>query len=111
MIRRNFIRTMRKHSGTVIHKPEVRAFVPLLVMSALAIIGTLTSMIDADLVKFSSLALGMAKYSLAFSLAWITDKMLVPNNKTSELLSTDAKAYAIFIAANILGAAICFATS
>lgn len=85
----------------------IKTFAPLLALSAIALVATL-GVGDGS---FSTFAVGLTKYALAVGAAWFVDSYLIKEINTREIISTNPIAYAIFLAANIITAAICFSQS
>lgn len=85
----------------------IKTFAPLLALSAIALVATL-GVGDGS---FSTFAVGLTKYALAVGAAWFVDSYLIKEINTREIISTNPIAYAIFLAANILTAALCFSQS
>lgn len=86
---------------------NIKTFVPLLVLSIIALGATL-GVGDGS---FSTFAVGLSKYSLAVGTAWFVDSFLVKEVKTREIISQDPIAYSLFLVANIITAALCFSQS
>jgi hypothetical protein len=84
---------------------NLKTFIPLLVLSVIAIGATFG---DGN---FSTFAVGLSKYALAVGAAWFVDSYLIQEVKTREILASNPVAYAIWLFANILTAALCFANS
>lgn len=85
----------------------IKTFVPLLVLSVIALGATL-GVGDGS---FSTFAVGLTKYALAVGAAWFVDSYLIKEVNTREVISTNPIAYALFLAANIVTAALCFSQS
>jgi len=85
----------------------IKTFVPLLVLSVIALGATL-GVGDGS---FSTFAVGLTKYALAVGAAWFVDSYLIKEVNTREVISTNPIAYALFLAANIITAALCFSQS
>jgi hypothetical protein len=88
-------------------KNNLSTFVPLLVLSVVALGATL-GVGDGS---FSTFAVGLTKYTLAVGAAWFVDSFLVKEVNTRDIISKDPIAYALFISANIITAALCFSQS
>ena len=84
-----------------------KTFVPLFSLSILALIATL-GIGDGG---FSTFAVGLTKYALAVGAAWFVDSFLIKEVNTREIISNNPTAYALYLAANILTAALCFSQS
>lgn len=83
-----------------------KAFAPLFVGAFVAVYITFQG--DG---LFSTFAVGLAKYTLAVTGAWFVDTYLIKEVNTREILAQNPIAYAIFIGANIITAALCFGAS
>lgn len=88
-------------------KNTLIAFVPLLLLSVIAL-GTTLGVGDGS---FSTFAVGISKYTLAVGAAWFVDSYLIKEVNTREIIAQNPIAYAIFLAANIFTAALCFSQS
>lgn len=88
-------------------KNTLIAFIPLVVLSVIALGATL-GVGDGS---FSTFAVGLSKYSLAVGSAWFVDSYLIKEVNTREIISQNPIAYALFLAANIFTAALCFSQS
>ena len=106
-------KAFRRRTKVIAKAPESRIFGMLFVIATIAVLITVAGLLGnaREAIKYSSFAMGAGKYALAFSLAWLADKFLCPTINTRSLLSKDPRAYATFLAANILAAALCFASS
>jgi hypothetical protein len=82
----------------------IRTFFPLALVIFLLIVLTFHN-------EFSSFGAGLSKYTMAVASAWFVDRFLIPEVKTSEILSQNPIAYAIFLFANIICAGLCFGNS
>ena len=83
-----------------------KTFAPLFLGAFLAIYFTLNSNW-----QFSTFAFGLSKYALALGCAWFVDSILIKEVNTREIISNDSLAYSLFLCANIITAALCFANS
>jgi hypothetical protein len=81
----------------------IKTFVPLFVGAFVAVYVTFQG--DG---MFSTFAVGLAKYALAVTGAWFVDTFLISEVNTREILAKNPIAYAIFVSANIITAALCF---
>ena len=84
---------------------NLKTFIPLLVLSVIAIGATFG---DGN---FSTFAVGLSKYALAVGAGWFVDSYLIKEVKTREILAENPIAYAIWLFANIVTAALCFSNS
>lgn len=80
-----------------------KAFAPLFLGAFVAVYITFSG--DG---MFSTFAVGLAKYTLAIMGAWFVDSYLIKEVNTREILAQNPIAYSIFVAANIITAALCF---
>jgi hypothetical protein len=85
----------------------IKTFVPLVALSVIALGATL-GVGDGG---FSTFAVGLTKYALAVGAAWFVDTYLIKEVNTREIISSNPTAYALYLAANILTAALCFSQS
>jgi hypothetical protein len=85
----------------------LKTFVPLFVLSFIAL-GVTLGYADGS---FSTFAIGLTKYAVAVGAAWFVDSFLLKEVNTREIISNDPIAYALFLSANILTAALCFSQS
>ena len=88
-------------------KDTLKTFVPLLVLSVL----TLGATFGVGDGSFSTFAVGLTKYALAVGAAWFVDSYLIKEVNTREIISQNPVAYALYLAANIITAALCFSQS
>ena len=88
-------------------KDTLKTFVPLLVLSVIALGATL-GVGDGS---FSTFAVGLSKYALAVGAAWFVDSYLIKEVNTREIIAQSPIAYGMYLSANIITAALCFAQS
>lgn len=88
-------------------KDTLKTFVPLIALSVIALGATL-GVGDGS---FSTFAVGLTKYALAVGAAWFVDSYLIKEVNTREIISQNPIAYALYLGANIITAAMCFAQS
>lgn len=88
-------------------KDTLKTFVPLLVLSVIALGATL-GLGDGS---FSTFAVGLTKYALAVGAAWFVDSFLITEVNTREIISQNSVAYSLYLASNIITAALCFSQS
>ena len=88
-------------------KDTLKTFVPLLVLSVIALGATL-GLGDGS---FSTFAVGLTKYALAEGSAWFVDSFLITEVNTREIISQNSVAYSLYLASNIITAALCFSQS
>ena len=88
-------------------KDTLKTFVPLLALCVIALGATL-GVGDGS---FSTFAVGLTKYALAVGAAWFVDSYLIKEVNTREIISQNPIAYALYLGANIITAAMCFAQS
>lgn len=88
-------------------KDTLKTFVPLLALCVIALGATL-GVGDGS---FSTFAVGLTKYALAVGAAWFVDSYLIKEVNTREIISQNPIAYALYLGANIITAALCFAQS
>jgi hypothetical protein len=82
----------------------IKTFFPLALVVFLLIVLTFHN-------EFSSFGAGLTKYTMSVASAWFVDRFLIPKVNTSEILSQNPIAYAIFLFANIICAGLCFSNS
>ena len=85
----------------------IKTFVPLVALSVIALGATL-GMGDGS---FSTFAVGLSKYALAVGAAWFVDSYLIKEVNTREIIAQNPIAYALYLSANIITAALCFSQS
>jgi hypothetical protein len=85
----------------------LKTFVPLVALSVIALGATL-GVGDGS---FSTFAVGLSKYALAVGAAWFVDSYLIKEVNTREIISQNPTAYALYLSANIITAALCFSQS
>jgi hypothetical protein len=85
----------------------LKTFVPLFVLSFIAL-GVTLGYGDGS---FSTFAVGLTKYALAVGSAWFVDSFLIKEVNTRATIKENPIAYALFLAANIITAALCFSQS
>jgi hypothetical protein len=85
----------------------MKTFVPLVALSVIALGATL-GMGDGS---FSTFAVGLSKYALAVGAAWFVDSYLIKEVNTREIIAQNPIAYALYLSANIITAALCFSQS
>jgi hypothetical protein len=85
----------------------LKTFVPLVALSVIALGATL-GVGDGS---FSTFAVGLSKYALAVGAAWFVDSYLIKEVNTREIISQNPIAYALYLSANIITAALCFSQS
>jgi hypothetical protein len=61
--------------------------------------------------SFSTFAVGLTKYALAVGVAWFVDAFLITEVNTREIIGQNPIAYALYLASNIITAALCFSQS
>ena len=88
-------------------KDTLKTFVPLIALCVIALGATL-GVGDGS---FSTFAVGLTKYALAVGAAWFVDSYLIKEVNTREIISQNPIAYALYLGANIITAALCFAQS
>ena len=86
---------------------NLKTFVPLVALSVIALGATL-GVGDGS---FSTFAVGLSKYSLSVGAAWFVDSYLIKEVNTREIIAQNPIAYALFLTANIITAALCFSQS
>jgi hypothetical protein len=85
----------------------IKTFVPLVALSVIALGATL-GVGDGS---FSTFAVGLTKYALAVGAAWFVDSYLIKEVNTREIIAQNPIAYALYLSANIITAALCFSQS
>lgn len=85
----------------------IKTFVPLVVLCVIALGATL-GVGDGS---FSTFAVGLSKYALSVGAAWFVDSYLIKEVNTREIIAQNPIAYALFLCANIITAALCFSQS
>jgi hypothetical protein len=85
----------------------LKTFVPLVELSVIALGATL-GVGDGS---FSTFAVGLSKYALAVGAAWFVDSYLIKEVNTREVIAQNPIAYALYLSANIITAALCFSQS
>jgi hypothetical protein len=85
----------------------IKTFVPLVALSVIALGATL-GVGDGS---FSTFAVGLSKYALAVGAAWFVDSYLIKEVNTREIIAQNPVAYALYLSANIITAALCFSQS
>jgi hypothetical protein len=85
----------------------LKTFVPLVALSVIALGATL-GVGDGS---FSTFAVGLSKYALAVGAAWFVDSYLIKEVNTREIIAQNPVAYALYLSANIVTAALCFSQS
>jgi hypothetical protein len=85
----------------------IKTFVPLVALSVIALGATL-GVGDGS---FSTFAVGLSKYALAVGAAWFVDSYLIKEVNTREVIAQNPIAYALYLSANIITAALCFSQS
>jgi hypothetical protein len=85
----------------------IKTFVPLVALSVIALGATL-GVGDGS---FSTFAVGLSKYALAVGAAWFVDSYLIKEVNTREIIAQNPVAYALYLSANIVTAALCFSQS
>jgi hypothetical protein len=85
----------------------LKTFAPLVFLSIVGLVATL-GIGDGG---FSTFAIGLTKYALAVGAAWFVDSFLIKEVNTREIIAQNPLAYAIYLGANILTAALCFSQS
>jgi hypothetical protein len=85
----------------------LKTFVPLVALSVIALGATL-GVGDGN---FSTFAVGLSKYALAVGAAWFVDSYLIKEVNTREIIAQNPVAYALYLSANIVTAALCFSQS
>jgi hypothetical protein len=85
----------------------IKTFIPLVALSVIALGATL-GVGDGS---FSTFAVGLTKYALAVGAAWFVDSYLIKEVNTREIIAQNPIAYALYLSANIITAALCFSQS